>query len=117
MRIRIRKWAICILLLVVAIGLVSHFASALKARRSPMWQYAARALAKNAPDYDLRNCVDLDAKDRRDFSNTNWKPLPCINTATSNYNPDYRAGNCAKFVREPARWSFRKVGRYLGETI
>ena len=109
MRIRILKWTGCILLLVVAIGLVSHFAFAHKAQSSPMWRYAARALAKSGPDYDLRNCVDLEAKDRKDFSNTNWKPMPCINTATSNYNPDYRAGNCAKFVQNPAKWSFREV--------
>lgn len=97
------------MLLIVAIGLVSHFAFARKAQSSPMWRYAARALAKSAPDYDLRNCVDLEAKDRKDFSNTTWKPMPCINTATSNYNPGYRAGNCAKFVQDPAKWSFREV--------
>jgi len=93
----------------VALLAGSHWLFAAQARRSPQWRYAARALKRTVPNYDLRKCVDLEAKDRRDFTQTNWKPLPCINTATSNYNPDFCAGNCAKFVQNPSRWGFREV--------
>lgn len=106
---RVFKIAICVLASLVLIGVASHFAFAAVARKSPAWRYAERALAKSVPDYDLRNCVDLEPKDRKDFTNANWKPMPCINTATSNYNPDLRAGNCAMFVQDPKRWNFREV--------
>jgi len=43
---------------------------------------AKSALAKRSPDYDLRKCVDLEPKDRKDFTNSNWRPMPCIDTAT-----------------------------------
>lgn len=104
-----RARVIVSLAMVLAVGVGSHFAFVRVARTSPMWRYAERALAKTAPDYDLRYCVDLEAKDRKDFSNTKWKPLPCINTATSNYRADFRAGNCARFVQNPARWGFHEV--------
>lgn len=96
-------------LVLMGIAVGSHLLFAAQARKSPQWQYVAHALAKKEPDYDLRNCVDLEQKDRRDFTKASWRPLPCINTATSCYNPDFRAGNCARFVQNPARWGFREV--------
>jgi hypothetical protein len=106
---KIKKKAVSILAGLVVVGIVSHVAFSFSARRSPMWQYAASALKKTKPNYDLRNCVDLDAKDRKDFTDTKWKPHACINTASSNYNPDFRAGNCAKFVQDPGKWHFSEV--------
>lgn len=105
----IMKMLLVVVLVVVLAGGVSHLVFASMARKSSMWRYAERALAKRAPDYDLRHCVDLEPKDRKDFSKSSWKPMPCINTATANYNSDFRAGNCAKFVQDPERWSFREV--------
>ena len=108
------KWmfGILVVLALIGLGIGSHWFFAAQARKSPAWRYVARALEKSVPDYDLRNCVDLDAKDRKDFTDKDWRPLPCINTATSIYNPDFRAGNCAKFVRNPAKWGFREVGAH-----
>lgn len=81
----------------------------LKARTSPQWVYARRALECTTPNYDLRYCIDLDAGSRKDFTNSSWKPMPCINTATSFYNPIRRAGNCNRFMANPAKWGFREV--------
>lgn len=96
-------------LCLILVGVLSHLMFAFRARQSPMWRYAAYAMMRNAPDYDLRNCVDLESKDRKDFSKTRWKPLPCINTATSNYNPNYRAGNYARFIQNPEHRNFREI--------
>lgn len=83
-----------------------------QARSSSQWKYAQRALECNSPNYDLRYCIDLDAGSRRDFTNSSWKPMPCINTATSFYNPKRRAGNCNRFMSNPARWGFREVSAH-----
>lgn len=103
------KKAIIVLLVAISLGFVSHFIFAHHARKSPKWQYAASALERSTPSYDLRYCIDLEAKDRKDFTNSRWKPMPCINTATSNYNPNLRAGNCARFVNDPGKWGFFEV--------
>ena len=76
---------------------------------SPQWEYARRALTCNEANYDLRYCVDLPKESRKDFTHTTWKPLPCINTATSLYNYEHRAGNCNKFMANPEIWGFREV--------
>lgn len=81
----------------------------LHATTSPRWEYAKRALACKGASYDLRYCIDLPAGSRRDFTNTTWKPLPCINTASSIYNDKHRAGNCNQFMANPARWGFHEV--------
>ena len=73
------------------------------------WQFAERAIRCSAPNYDLRYCVDLSAADSKDFTNSRWKPLPCINTATSFYNEHHRAGNCNRFMANPAKWHFVEV--------
>lgn len=103
-----RKIVIGALLLAGAVVLTQVFFLA-KARTSPQWKYAQRALKCTTPSYDLRYCVDLDAGSRKDFTNCSWKPMPCINTATSFYNPHHRAGNCNRFMANPARWGFREV--------
>lgn len=79
------------------------------ATTSPQWKYVERALACHGANYDLRNCIDLPADSRKDFTNTSWKPLPCINTATSLYNDKHRAGNCNKFMANPEKWGFHEV--------
>ena len=79
------------------------------ATRSPQWEYAKRALACKKANFDLRYCVDLPANSRKDFTNTSWKPMPCINTATSLYNDKYRAGNCNKFMSNPEKWGFKEI--------
>ena len=53
--------------------------------------------------------MDLSAADRKDFTHSRWKPLPCINTATSFYNEHHRAGNCNRFMANPAKWYFVEV--------
>lgn len=62
-----------------------------QATRSPQWEYARRALDCKQPNYDLTYCVDLPASDRKDFTNSSFKPLVCINTASSCYNYRHRA--------------------------
>lgn len=81
----------------------------LKATASPKWKYAKRTFTCTGANYDLRYCVDLPASSRQDFSKTSWKPMPCINTATSFYNDKLRAGNCNKFMSNPGRWGFHEV--------
>ena len=103
------KWFIGILLTLTVVAIVSQWAFSISAKKSPYWKYAERAMAKTSPDYDLRYCTDLELNDRKDFTNSKWKPMPCINTATSNYNPTRRAGNCARFVQHPDDWGFAEV--------
>lgn len=81
----------------------------LHATTSPQWEYAKRTFSRTRANYDLRYCVDLPASSRQDFSQTAWKPMPCINTATSFYNDKLRAGNCNKFMADPGRWGFHDV--------
>lgn len=81
----------------------------IKAFQSPQWEYAQRALECTTPNYDLRYCIDLDAGSRKDFTSSTWKPMPCINTATSFYNPKHRADNCNRFKANPSNWGFKEV--------
>jgi len=97
------------LLAIAAIIAILQFCFYLHATTSPQWQYAKRALACKGANYDLRYCIDLPADSRKDYTNTSWKPLPCINTASSLYNDKHRAGNCNKFMANPERWGFREV--------
>lgn len=103
------KYLSLALLSVVLLGLVAQTGFYISAKSSPQWQYAERAIWCPAPSYDLRYCVDLSDADRKDFTNSSWKPLPCINTATSFYNEHYRAGNCNRFMANPAKWHFVEV--------
>lgn len=91
------------LLIVVQFGFFMH------AMTSSQWKYARRTLTCTRANYDLRYCVDLPASSRQDFTKTSWKPMPCINTATSFYNDKLRAGNCNKFMANPGRWGFHEV--------
>lgn len=102
---KVFKTIFAIIVLFVAI----QFGFYLHAMTSPQWEYAKRALACKGANYDLRYCVDLPAGSRQDFTNTSWKPLPCINTASSLYNYEYRAGNCNKFMANPCKWGFHEV--------
>lgn len=79
---RFFKWLFTLLgvLILIQLGFYWH------ATTSPQWEYAKRALANQSANYDLRYCIDLPEGSRKDFSKTSWKPLPCINTATSLYN-------------------------------
>lgn len=97
------------LIAIVLIGIVVQIGFYISAKSSPQWEYAERAIRCSAPNYDLRNCVDLGNASRKDFTNSSWKPLPCINTATSFYNEHYRAGNCNRFMANPAKWQFVEV--------
>lgn len=99
------KWTASIIgiLMVIQAGFFYH------ATTSPQWEYAKRALACKEANYDLRYCVDLPTGSRQDFTNTSWKPMPCINTASSLYNDKFRVGNCNKFMANPARWGFKEV--------
>lgn len=92
-----------VILTVIQLGFYWH------ATTSPQWVYAKRALANNSANYDLRYCIDLPEGSRKDFSKTSWKPLPCINTASSLYNDKHRAGNCNKFRGNPEKWGFHEV--------
>lgn len=103
------KKLIKLLLAIIALLLVVHVGFFLHATTSPQWKYAKRALSSTCPNYDLRYCVDLPAEARKDFSHTSWKPMPCINTATSFYNDKHRGGNCNKFMANPSRWGFKEV--------
>lgn len=94
---------------VIAILVVIQLGFYLHATTSPQWEYAKRALACKRPNYDLRYCVDLPVGSRQDFTNTSWKPLPCINTASSLYNYEYRAGNCNRFMANPGKWGFHEI--------
>lgn len=91
------------LLVVIQLGFFFHSTT------SPQWKYAKRALDCRGANYDLRYCIDLPADSRKDFTETSWKPMPCINTATSFYNDKLRAGNCNKFMANPERWGFHEV--------
>lgn len=99
------KWLLAIIafLVVTQLGFYWH------ATTSPQWEYAKRALACKSANHDMRYCIDLPAGARKDFSNTTWKPMPCINTASSLYNDKHRAGNCNKFMANPEKWGFREV--------
>lgn len=94
---------------ILLIGVIIQVKFYVSAKSSPQWQYAERAIWCPAPSYDLRYCVDLSDADRKDFTYTSWKPLPCINTATSFYNEYHRAGNCNRFMANPAKWHFVEV--------
>lgn len=91
------------LLTLIQLGFFWH------ATTSPQWEYAKRALACKGANYDLRYCIDLPEGSRKDFTKTTWKPMPCINTATSLYNDKHRAGNCNKFMANLERWGFHEV--------
>jgi len=95
--------------IVIGILIVIQTVFYFHARTSTQWKYAQRALDCGGANYDLRYCVDLPAGSRKDFTNCTWKPLPCINTATSLYNFKHRAGNCNKFMANPGQWGFREV--------
>ena len=92
-----------IILLIAQLGYYWH------ATTSPQWKYVERALACRGANYDLRYCIDLPVDSRKDFTKTSWKPMPCINTATSLYNDKHRAGNCNKFMADPGKWGFHEV--------
>lgn len=94
---------------IVALMAIVQFCFYLHATTSPQWEYAKRALACKGANYDLRYCIDLPADSRKDYTDCSWKPLPCINTASSLYNDKHRAGNCNKFVANPERWGFHEV--------
>lgn len=79
------------------------------ATKSPQWEYAKMALACKRANYDLRYCVDLPSNERKDYTKMSWKPMPCINTATSFYNYEYRAANCNKFMANPEKWGFHEI--------
>lgn len=98
-----RAFMCVLLLLLIQLGFFLH------ATTSPQWKYARRTFACWRANYDLRYCVDLPASSRQDFRKTSWKPMPCINTATSFYNDKLRAGNCNKFMANPGRWGFHEV--------
>lgn len=102
---RFFRWVLPVFVvsIVVQLGFYWH------ATTSPQWEYAKRALANKSANYDLRYCIDLPEVSRKDFSKTSWKPLPCINTATSLYNDKHRAGNCNKFMANPEKWGFHEV--------
>lgn len=102
---RFWKWVGGFVLLMVLIQLGFYW----QATRSPQWEYARRALECKAPNYDLTYCVDLSAADRKDFTHSSFKPLVCINTASSCYNYRHRAGNCNSLKAHPDRWKFREV--------
>lgn len=93
----------------VALILLSQVFFYWQATRSPQWEYARRALECKKPNYDLTYCVDLPASDRKDFTHSSFKPLVCINTASSCYNYRHRAGNCNSLKAHPDRWKFREV--------
>lgn len=80
-----------------------------QATTSPQWQYARKTFSTRSANFDLRYCIDLPADSRKDFTNNSWKPMPCINTATSFYNYTHRAGNCNKFMQNPAQWNFVEI--------
>lgn len=101
----IKKWIIKVLLILVVI----QFGFFLHATTSPQWKYAKRTLSCFGANYDLRYCIDLPADSRQDYTNTSWKPMPCINTASSFYNDKHRAGNCNKFMDNPGKWGFHEV--------
>lgn len=102
---KMMKWTL-VAVVVLAMSQVLFY---WRATRSPQWEYARRALACKGANFDLRYCVDLPASSRKDFTHSSWKPLPCINTATSFYDEHHRAGNCNKFMANPGRWGFREV--------
>ena len=102
---RFWKWVGGFVLLMLLIQLGFYW----QATRSPQWEYARRALECKAPNYDLTYCVDLSAADRKDFTHSSFKPLVCINTASSCYNYRHRAGNCNSLKAHPVRWKFREV--------
>lgn len=102
---KFRKITSFIVVLLVGIQVLFSMHAAV----SPKWKYAKRALACHSANYDLRYCIDLPEGSRKDFTNTTWKPMPCINTATSLYNDKHRAGNCNKFMANPEKWGFHEV--------
>lgn len=91
------------ILVIIQLGFFLH------ATTSPQWKYAKRSLLCFGANYDLRYCIDLPADSRRDYTNTSWKPMPCINTASSFYDDKHRAGNCNKFMANPDKWGFHEV--------
>lgn len=105
---KIKKKAIATLV-IIGVFVLSQGVFLIKAQTSSQWKYARRALQCTSPNYDLRYCIDLDASCRRDYTNSSWKPMPCINTATLFYNPKRRAGNCNRFKDNPSNWGFREV--------
>lgn len=94
---------------IVILCMLTQVGFYIAATHSPQWEYAQRALKCQTPNYDLRYCIDLDTASRKDFTNSVWKPMPCINTATSFYNEKHRAGNCNRFMANPAKWGFTEV--------
>lgn len=103
------KRILTIIFVVVALLGVVQLGFYLHATTSPQWKYAKRALSCGGSNYDLRYCMDLPKGARKDYTNSSWKPLPCINTATSFYDDKYRAGNCNKFKSNPERWGFKEI--------
>lgn len=102
---KVKKKILVLCLALIALQLVFL----VQAHRSPQWQYAKKALLCKGANYDLRYCTDLPADARQDYTHTSWKPMPCINTATSFYNDKKRAGNCNSLVAHPDWWGFREV--------
>lgn len=102
---KIMKWILKVSFILVVI----QFGFFLHATTSAQWKYAERTLSCFGANYDLRYCIDLPADARQDYTNTSWKPMPCINTASSFYNDKHRAGNCNKFMANPGKWGFHEV--------
>lgn len=97
-------------LAIVGVLLIIHVGFYYHATTSPQWKYAKKALACKDPNYDLRYCIDLPLNSRKNFTHDkNYKPLPCINTATSFYDEIHRAANCNKFMSNPGKWGFNEV--------
>lgn len=105
---RLKKLLIWALVIVAVLG-VTQICFYWHATTSPQWEYANRALECPGANYDLRYCIDLPTSERRDYTNSSWKPMPCINTASSLYNDKHRAANCNKFMADPSKWGFQEV--------
>lgn len=83
---KILKWTLAVIALLIVIQMLLFW----HATTSPQWKYTRKTFSCYKANFDLRYCVDLPAESRKDFTHTNWKPMPCINTATQKYLLDYR---------------------------
>ena len=71
--------------------------------------YAKRAEELTDCNYDFRYASNLPKKLRIDYTNSSWKPKPCINTATSVYDKYNTCTYCPHFVEHPEKWGFVEV--------
>lgn len=92
-----------------SIALIGALLLHIYARSNTDNEFVNRAEQLSECNFDFRHASNISAKERVDYTNNDWKPKSCINTATALFNESNTCTYCPHFVEHPEKWNFKEV--------